>query len=118
MLISHCKNILCVAPEKVNNGLEEISVFFDDIINKYYQASLKLNDRFAEAHKSEGKLAFNSELCAVCSQQIKKVEIDQTRRCIFNESLAEKENCDEKKEEDDMQFFADLNVNSRLFRIY
>lgn len=107
-----------MAPEKVNNGLDEISVFFDDIINKYYQASLKLNDRFAEAHKSEGKLTFNSELCAVCSQQIKKVEIDQTRRCIFNESLAEKENCDEKKEEDDMQFFADLNVNNRLFRIY
>jgi hypothetical protein len=51
LLISHCQNVVCIAPEKASSSLEELSLLFDDVVNKYYQTALKLSDKYSELSK-------------------------------------------------------------------
>jgi hypothetical protein len=118
LLASHCSNMLLVAPERVGGLLQEWASVTADVLDKYYSLSLKFSQRVGEPLPSEARPP-PADLCFLCAQQIKKVEVDRMRRHILNEAdlyqLADARQ-DPPPEDEDLAFFADLSVSSPPLR--
>lgn len=110
--------MLLVAPDRVAGVLQEWASVTADVLDKYYSLSLRFTQRVGDLPPETRPPP--AELCLLCAQQIKKVEVDRVRRHILNEAdlyqLADDAHQDPPAEDEDLAFFADLSVSSPPLR--